>query len=107
MLDYIRDPAEITRRSFAIVAAEANLASLPPEIAPLAARIVHASGMPDLVADLAFTQGAAAAGHAALAARVPILCDVRMVASGLMTRRLTAGNTVHVAIDQPGGSELA
>jgi len=107
MLDYIRDPAEITRRSFAIVAAEANLASLPADIAPLAARIVHASGMPDLVADLAFSEGAAAAGRAALAAGAPILCDVRMVASGLMTRRLAAGNSVHVAVDQPGASELA
>ena len=106
MFAYVRDPAEITRRSFEIIAAEADLTSLPPDIAPLAARIVHACGMPDIVADLAFSPGAGAHGRTALAAGAPILCDVRMVAAGLMTARL-AGNRVHVALDDPGAVDLA
>jgi precorrin-8X/cobalt-precorrin-8 methylmutase len=105
--DYVRDPAEITRRSFAILADEPALAGLPPDIAPVAARIVHACGMPDVARDLACSAGAAAVGRAALAAGAPILCDVRMVAAGLMTKRLSAANAVHVAIDQPGAAELA
>lgn len=107
MLDYIRDPAAITRRSFEIIAAEANLGALPKDIAPIGARIVHASGMPDVLADLAFSPTAGAAGLQALTAGAPILCDVRMVASGLMTGRLAAANPVLVAIDQPGAGELA
>ena len=107
MPGYIRDPAEISRRSFEIIAAEADLASLPPDIAPIAARIVHACGMPDVAADLAFSPGAGAAGRAALAAGAPILCDVRMVVAGLMTSRLRARNPVHVALDAPGVDDLA
>ncbi len=107
MFAYIRDPAEITRRSFEIIAAEADLTALPGEIAGLAARIVHTSGMPDTVRDLAFSDGAGAHGRAALAAGAPILCDVRMVAAGLMTARLGSANAVHVAIEQPGAADLA
>jgi len=49
VLDYIRDPAEISRRSFAIIAEEAALASLPADIRGVAARIVHACGMPERI----------------------------------------------------------
>jgi len=106
MLDYLRDPAEITRRSFEIIAAEAELAALPADIRPVAARVVHACGMPDAAADLAFSDGAGDAGRTALAAGAAIICDVRMVAAGLMQARL-AGNAVHVAIEAPGAAEFA
>jgi precorrin isomerase len=105
--DYVRDPAEITRRSFEIIAAEADLSALPADIAPIAARLVHASGMPDIVADLACSKNAVSAGRAALRAGAPILCDARMVAAGLMANQLAAGNPVHVALDRPGAADLA
>jgi precorrin-8X/cobalt-precorrin-8 methylmutase len=54
----------------------------------VAARIVHACGMPDAIADLAFSRGACVAGRAALQQGATILCDVRMVAAGLLARRL-------------------
>ena len=107
MLDYIRDPAEISRRSFEIIAAEAELSSLPADMRPVAARIVHACGMPDVVADLAYSDAAGSAGTAALQSGAPIICDVRMVASGLLARRLASGNPIHVAIDESGAAELA
>ena len=47
-LDYLRDPEEIYRRSFAAVRAEADLAGLPEDIAALAVRLVHACGMPEI-----------------------------------------------------------
>lgn len=107
MLDYIRDPDEISRRSFEIIEAEAHLASLPSDIRPVAARIVHACGMLDVVADLAYSTGAGNAGVAALRSGAAILCDVRMVASGLMTKRLAARNSVSIAIDEPSAENLA
>lgn len=106
-MDYVRDPGEITRRSFEIIDAEADFSGLPAEIVPIAARIVHACGMPDVVADLRFSDGAAEAGRAALAATQPILCDVRMVAAGVATGHLQQGYPVHAAIDQLEASELA
>lgn len=107
MLDYIRDPAEILRRSFEIIEKETDLATLPEGIRPVAARIVHACGMPDVVADLAFSDGAGTAGKDALRRGAPILCDVRMVAAGLMTSRLPAKSAVTGAIEEDGAEELA
>ena len=99
MFDYIRDPAEITRRSFEIIAAEADLARLPADIAPVAERIVHACGMTDVVADLRYSPGAGRIGREALAGGASVICDVRMVAAGLMRARFTAGNSVEVCLD--------
>ena len=96
--DYVRDPAEITRRSFAIVAAETELASLPPDMAQVARRLVHASGMTDIAAGLAWSPAAVAAGRAALAGGAPVICDVAMVAAGIARHRLPAGNEVLVAV---------
>jgi precorrin-8X/cobalt-precorrin-8 methylmutase len=105
--EYLRDPAEITRRSYEIIAAEADFSALPADIAPLAARIVHACGMSDIVHDLAFSPHAGARGRTALAGGAPILCDVRMVVAGLMTARIIGRNDLLVALDQPGASDLA
>lgn len=107
MRDYVRDPREILRRSFEIVRAETNFSGLPPDIAPVAERIVHACGMPDIVADLAWSPGAGEAGRRALAAGAPILCDVAMAAAGLMNDRLSTGNSIYIGIDRPGAEELA
>jgi precorrin-8X/cobalt-precorrin-8 methylmutase len=107
MLDYIRDPNEISRRSFEIVEAETDLGSLPKSIRPVAARIVHACGMSDVVADLAYSEGAGDIGAAALLSGAAIICDVRMVASGLMTKRLPAKNAISVAIDDPAAEDFA
>ena len=47
MNDYVRDPAEITRLSFAAIRREADLSALPEDIVPLALRMIHACGMTD------------------------------------------------------------
>jgi precorrin-8X/cobalt-precorrin-8 methylmutase len=106
-LDYIRDPGEIYRRSFEGIEAEAGLGTLPQAMRPVALRLVHACGMPDLVADLAFSDGAAEAGIAALAAGAPILCDVEMVRSGIIRDRLPAGNAVICTLNDAGVAERA
>jgi precorrin-8X/cobalt-precorrin-8 methylmutase len=107
MADYLRDPADITRRSFEIIAAETDLSALPADLAPIAMRIVHACGMPDVVPDLAFSNGVVAIGRRALAAHAPILTDVRMVAAGITANRLSPGHPIHAATDQLEAAELA
>lgn len=106
-MEYLRDPAEITRRSFAIVQAEADLAALPAALAPVAVRLVHACGMPDIVADLAWHPDVAAAGRAALAAGAPVLADCRMVADGVTRARLPADNPVICTLDDSEVPALA
>jgi precorrin-8X/cobalt-precorrin-8 methylmutase len=107
MFDYLRDPEAIYRQSFEIIGAEAGLDGLPGDIAPVARRMIHACGMVDLIEDLAFSPGAGAAGRQALASGAPVLCDVRMVAAGIMANRLSADNDLLVGLDRPETGELA
>lgn len=107
MLDYIRDGQEIYRRSFAIIRSEANLARIPADLEKLAVRVAHACGMPDVVDDLMFSDGAGAAGRAALAAGAPIFCDCRMVSEGLTRARLPAGNDILCTLPEPGVAQRA
>jgi len=104
---YIRDPQEIYRRSFAQVRAEAALDALPPGVDRLAERLIHACGMPDILADLRFSDDVAAAGGAALAAGAPIIADCRMVAEGVIKARLPARNPVLCTLNDPAVPELA
>ncbi|WP_158045020.1 precorrin-8X methylmutase [Skermanella pratensis] len=106
-MEYLRDPAEIYRRSFATIAEEADLAGLPPDMAEIATRLIHACGMVDLVRDLAWSADAVSAGRAALDAGAAILTDARMVASGIMASRLPAANQVLCTLTEPSVPTLA
>ena len=94
MADYLRDPDEIYRRSFATVRAETDFANLPPDITDVAVRLIHACGMTDIVDDLAFGDDVAPAAWRALTAGAPVICDVRMTADGIIRTRLPAANDV-------------
>jgi len=97
--DYIRDPAEIYRRSFAAVRAETALDGIPTELHGLALRIVHASGSPELAANLSWNGDPMAAGRAALATGALIFVDAEMVGAGIIRQRLTTGNQVICTIN--------
>lgn len=105
--DYIRDGAEIYRRSFAIIRSEADLARFSPEEEKVAVRVIHAAGMVEVAADLAFGPGAVAAAKAALEAGAPVICDSRMVANGITRARLPASNDVICTLDDPSVPTLA
>ncbi len=107
MIDYLRDPQAIYRQSFATIRAEVPLASLPADFAPVALRLIHACGMTDIVGDLAFSPGAAAAGRAALAGGAAVLCDARMVAEGIIAGRVPAGNRVVTLTEAEGTAARA
>ena len=92
--DYIRNPEEIYRRSFAAIRAEADLGGLPPKLEAVVVRLIHACGMPDIVQDLAFSNDAAARGRRALASGATILVDTEMVAHGIIRSRLPLANYV-------------
>lgn len=92
--EYVTDGAEIYRRSFATIRAEADLARFPDDVSRVVVRMIHACGQVDLADDVAFSPGVVAAARAALAAGAPILTDAHMVASGVTRLRLPAGNEV-------------
>ena len=91
---YVRDGAEIYRRSFATIRAEADLEGLDPVLERVVVRMIHACGMTDLASDVAASPAFGASGRQALGEGAPILCDTAMVASGVTRARLPAGNEV-------------
>ncbi|SOC19734.1 precorrin-8X methylmutase [Stappia indica] len=105
--DYERDPAQIYRRSFSIVREEADLSGLPEALHPAAIRIVHACGMPEVVADLAWRGDVAVAVGSALAAGAPVFADVRMVCEGVIRSRLPACNDLVCTLNEPPVPGLA
>ena len=91
---YERDGAAIYAASFATIRAEADLSGFTEAEAPIAVRIIHASGMVEIAQRIRFGHGFAAAARAALRAGRPVLCDSEMVAHGITRARLPAGNAV-------------
>ena len=92
--EYVRDGAEIYRRSFATIRAEAELDGMPPEVAQVAVRMIHACGMVDLARDIAWSPRAVLAAREALRGGAPVFCDAAMVAAGVTRRRLPADNDI-------------
>ena len=105
--DYIRDPAEIYRQSFATVGREAGLSRLPDAMRPVATRLIHACGMVDLIDDLAFSEGSAELGTAALVRGRPIYCDVEMVRAGIIERHLPNNNPLLCTLNDSRVPEIA
>jgi len=104
---YQRDAARIYRESFAIIRAEADLRAIPPDLEPAVVRMIHACGMTDLPADVAWSPGVAGAARRALTDGAPVLCDSAMVAGGVTRSRLPAANQVVCTLRDPRVPELA
>jgi precorrin-8X/cobalt-precorrin-8 methylmutase len=104
---YIRDGAEIYRRSFAIIRGEADLARFGPLEERVAVRVIHACGMTEIGRDIVMSPTFAETARHALVAGAPILCDSKMVANGITRARLPADNQVICTLDDPAVPALA
>ena len=100
-LDYIRDPAEIYRLSFETIERETDLSAFSPAMQRVAVRLIHACGMTDVLEDLAFSEGAAEAGVAALKNNCPVYCDVEMVKAGIIERNLPGASRLVCTLNDP------
>ncbi|MCB8820787.1 precorrin-8X methylmutase [Microvirga rosea] len=98
---YIREGAEIYRRSFAIIRAEADLSRFSGIEERIVVRMIHACGMTDLPQDVELSSGFAEAAERALKRGAAILCDAKMVANGVTRARLPANNPVICTLDDP------
>ena len=105
--DYVRDGAEIYRRSFAMIRSEAELSRFSPAEERVVVRLIHTSGMVDLAKDVVFTPDFAAAARAALDRGAPVLCDANMVVSGVTRARLSANNELLCFLNAPNLAERA
>ncbi len=105
--DYVRDGAEIYRRSFATIRAEADLSRFAADVAQVVVRMIHSCGMTDLPRDIAYSAGVVQRARAALRDGAPILCDAQMVAAGITRSRLPADNEVVCTLGDPATVALA
>ncbi|GAB3684826.1 precorrin-8X methylmutase [Angustibacter aerolatus] len=105
--DYVHDGAEIYRRSFATIRAEADLSRFDADLATVVVRMIHACGMVDLAADVEASPGVVATARDALRAGAPVLCDAQMVAAGVTRSRLPSDNQVVCTLGDPSVPALA
>jgi precorrin-8X/cobalt-precorrin-8 methylmutase len=105
VLDYIRDPAEIYRQSFATIREEADLSRFPDDVAGVVVRLIHTCGQVDVAGHVAYTDNVVTRTKEALAAGAPVLCDSSMVAAGIT--RLSGGNEVVSLVADPRAAEVA
>lgn len=105
--DYIRDPAWIYRKSFAIVEEEAKLDRFSAGERAVLTRLIHSCGMIDVVDEFACSANAVEIGGEALRKGCGIFCDVEMVKAGIIRRLLPADNTLFCYLNDDRTGELA
>ena len=103
-MTYLRDPDAIYAESFTIIRAEASLAHLPPELQPVAIRMIHACGMVDLGEDIIGDPRLVETVEHSLGKGEVVLCDSEMVAAGILSR---IANERLVTLNDPGVPDLA
>lgn len=102
MTPYLRDPAQIYRRSFEIIRAEADYSAIPADGEEIATRVIHACGMPDIAKDLRISKDFVSAAKAALGAGKPVLVDAEMVRHGIIDKSLD----VVCTLNEPKAREI-
>jgi precorrin-8X/cobalt-precorrin-8 methylmutase len=107
MIGYLRDGAEIYRKSFAIIRAEADLSRFSDAEADVAVRMLHACGLVEMAEHIVFADGVVGSARAALGAGAAILCDSEMVSHGVTRARLPAGNPVICTLRDPAVASIA
>jgi precorrin isomerase len=105
--EYLHDPAEIYRHSFALIKAEADLARFPSEMRPLALRLAHAAGDISILDDLAWSPDGVSSGQQALIAGASLLVDCRTVAAGIIGGRLPGKSDLICTLGDPETARLA
>ncbi|MEP4705080.1 MAG: precorrin-8X methylmutase [Hyphomicrobiales bacterium] len=93
-MDYLKDPTAIYAKSFATIRDEVDFTALPTDIGDVVERMIHACGMTDLAADVAYSDNVVASATRALQNGAPIITDCEMVRSGIIASLLPTGNEV-------------
>jgi precorrin-8X/cobalt-precorrin-8 methylmutase len=106
MIPHLTNPQEIYRRSFELIAAEADFSMLPKSAKAIATRVIHSCGMIDISADLVITPDFADETQKSLNAGKPILVDVEMVRHGIIQRFLPEHCKIICTLNDPRAREL-
>jgi len=107
--DYEKVPAAIYEQSFGIVEAEAKagLDRLPPDARPLAVRMIHACGVPEIVGDIVVSDDFVSAALGAIAAEKPIYMDAEMVRMGIVRTLMPPKVPLYCTTHDPRAAPMA
>ena len=100
-MEYIKDPDEIYKLSFATIKAEAELHHIPSSLQSVIVRMIHACGVVNIAQNFAW-QGE----NFSIPPNAPILCDCEMLTHGIIKRYLR-GNPVICTLNHPDIPNLA
>lgn len=103
--DYIKSPADIYRKSFALVGEALAGHEIPRPLLPIAKRLVHTCGDPSLVEVLDWSPDFLDAGLKGLA--TGLFVDVEMVSAGITARFLPTGVKPVCQLNHPDVAGLA
>jgi precorrin-8X/cobalt-precorrin-8 methylmutase len=104
-VEYLRNPAEIYKASFAAIRAETNLSSVPAALHDVALRLVHSCADTEIIPNLRWHGDAVNAARIALNNGAPILVDSRMTEMGIIRSRLPADNSIICTLNEPSVAE--
>lgn len=94
-IKYVK-PADIEKRSFAIITEELGGRTFPPDIEPVVKRVIHTSADFDYADNLVFSEGAVARACRALRAGAHVVTDTNMAKAGINKTILAQfGGEVH------------
>ncbi len=105
MVDYLKNPDEIERKSFQIIRAETDFSGFDEHQQQIVMRLVHTCGNPKIAQQVRISGAAIDAGINALKRNRAVLCDVEMVKQGLTKRFLTRDPLCF--LNDPKTTELA
>ncbi len=100
-LDYVRQPDAIYEKSFQMISRVKQLQAMPLPIQPLATRIVHACGMPEILDELRYSADLIDVAGVALENGADIYCDVETLRHGIMGHLLPPECKLHCRISAP------
>jgi precorrin isomerase len=104
-MDYLKAPAAIYERSFAIIGEEADLSGFSTALRPVALRLIHACGMTDIVSDLRISEAVVPAVRAALGRGRPLLVDCEMLKAAIIARQLPPDTEIISTLNHPAAAE--
>ena len=88
---YLRDPMEIYKQSFEIVARETDLSRFPENMKDMIIRLVHAIAVPEIVDDISWSGDAVGEAENTLRSGGYIIVDSNMVSAGINVESLPGG----------------
>lgn len=107
MSDYLKNPEAIYSLSFETIEAETDFSLIPANARAVARRMIHASGMTDIVRNLVISPNFVTVAEIALAAGGNILVDAEMVRHGIISKLFPERERIICTLNDPRTKEVA